>query len=160
MAGRPLLPAPCSLLFMGLGRVELPTSRLSGVRSNHLSYRPCRRPNSKGRNNIAEPDGDRNPGGGCARRRAGPIGRGERSSASSSSSKSSSNSSSRSSSSSANSSSSSSNSSPSASSSSSSKAYPSSNSSSSSSNRRRSPTSIGDATRAGIVVIRLSRTEG
>ena len=25
---------------MGLGRVELPTSRLSGVRSNHLSYRP------------------------------------------------------------------------------------------------------------------------
>ena len=27
---------------MGLGRVELPTSRLSGVRSNHLSYRPCR----------------------------------------------------------------------------------------------------------------------
>ena len=28
---------------MGLGRVELPTSRLSGVRSNHLSYRPGRR---------------------------------------------------------------------------------------------------------------------
>ena len=27
--------------WMGLGRVELPTSRLSGVRSNHLSYRPC-----------------------------------------------------------------------------------------------------------------------
>ena len=27
---------------MGLGRVELPTSRLSGVRSNHLSYRPGR----------------------------------------------------------------------------------------------------------------------
>ena len=26
---------------MGLGRVELPTSRLSGVRSNQLSYRPC-----------------------------------------------------------------------------------------------------------------------
>ena len=26
--------------MMGLGRVELPTSRLSGVRSNHLSYRP------------------------------------------------------------------------------------------------------------------------
>ena len=25
---------------MGPGRVELPTSRLSGVRSNHLSYRP------------------------------------------------------------------------------------------------------------------------
>ena len=31
------LPNP---LIMGLGRVELPTSRLSGVRSNHLSYRP------------------------------------------------------------------------------------------------------------------------
>ncbi len=28
---------------MGLGRVELPTSRLSGVRSNHLSYRPGKR---------------------------------------------------------------------------------------------------------------------
>ncbi len=25
---------------VGLGRLELPTSRLSGVRSNHLSYRP------------------------------------------------------------------------------------------------------------------------
>ncbi len=25
---------------MGLGRLELPTSRLSGVRSDHLSYRP------------------------------------------------------------------------------------------------------------------------
>ena len=27
---------------VGLGRFELPTSRLSGVRSNHLSYRPAR----------------------------------------------------------------------------------------------------------------------
>ena len=26
--------------MVGLGRLELPTSRLSGVRSNHLSYRP------------------------------------------------------------------------------------------------------------------------
>ena len=26
--------------MVGLGRIELPTSRLSGVRSNHLSYRP------------------------------------------------------------------------------------------------------------------------
>ena len=26
--------------LVGLGRFELPTSRLSGVRSNHLSYRP------------------------------------------------------------------------------------------------------------------------
>jgi hypothetical protein len=33
------LPNPYSFL-VGLGRVELPTSRLSGVRSNHLSYRP------------------------------------------------------------------------------------------------------------------------
>ena len=33
------LPQPISPT-MGLGRVELPTSRLSGVRSNHLSYRP------------------------------------------------------------------------------------------------------------------------
>jgi hypothetical protein len=34
------------LRFMGLGRVELPTSRLSGVRSNHLSYRPFATPNT------------------------------------------------------------------------------------------------------------------
>ena len=27
-------------LMVGLGRLELPTSRLSGVRSSHLSYRP------------------------------------------------------------------------------------------------------------------------
>ncbi|CAN0511140.1 unnamed protein product, partial [Laminaria digitata] len=27
---------------VGLGRLELPTSRLSGVRSNQLSYRPGR----------------------------------------------------------------------------------------------------------------------
>ena len=27
---------------VGLGRLELPTSRLSGVRSNHLSYKPAR----------------------------------------------------------------------------------------------------------------------
>jgi hypothetical protein len=26
--------------LVGLGRLERPTSRLSGVRSNHLSYRP------------------------------------------------------------------------------------------------------------------------
>src|SRR5437773_7750131 len=32
------------LSTMGLGRVELPTSRLSGVRSNYLSYRPYSRP--------------------------------------------------------------------------------------------------------------------
>jgi hypothetical protein len=30
--------------LVGLGRVELPTSRLSGVRSNQLSYRPMSLP--------------------------------------------------------------------------------------------------------------------
>jgi hypothetical protein len=30
----------CTTTMVGLGRLELPTSRLSGVRSNHLSYRP------------------------------------------------------------------------------------------------------------------------
>jgi hypothetical protein len=30
----------CCLIVVGLGRLERPTSRLSGVRSNHLSYRP------------------------------------------------------------------------------------------------------------------------
>ena len=29
-----------ALCMVGLGRIELPTSRLSGVRSNHLSYWP------------------------------------------------------------------------------------------------------------------------
>src|SRR6476469_2818964 len=35
--------------LVGLGRFELPTSRLSGVRSNQLSYRPIslRRPDAK-----------------------------------------------------------------------------------------------------------------
>ena len=32
-----------SATLVGLGRLELPTSPLSGVRSNHLSYRPLRR---------------------------------------------------------------------------------------------------------------------
>ena len=34
------LPVSESLIMVGLGRLELPTSRLSGVRSNRLSYRP------------------------------------------------------------------------------------------------------------------------
>ena len=34
------IPLPNPFADVGLGRVELPTSRLSGVRSNHLSYRP------------------------------------------------------------------------------------------------------------------------
>src|SRR5262245_42334707 len=36
----PICAASARSVAMGLGRVELPTSRLSGVRSNHLSYRP------------------------------------------------------------------------------------------------------------------------
>jgi hypothetical protein len=36
---RDLLQISC---VVGLGRLELPTSPLSGVRSNHLSYRPAR----------------------------------------------------------------------------------------------------------------------
>ena len=31
---------PFMIYLMGLGRFELPASRLSGVRSNQLSYRP------------------------------------------------------------------------------------------------------------------------
>ena len=34
------LKSPSETQMVGLGRIELPTSRLSGVRSNHLSYRP------------------------------------------------------------------------------------------------------------------------
>ena len=39
---RRLKPVPVTVekLVVGLGRVELPTSPLSGVRSNQLSYRP------------------------------------------------------------------------------------------------------------------------
>jgi hypothetical protein len=36
----PLTSVFCPLTLVGLGRFELPTSRLSGVRSNQLSYRP------------------------------------------------------------------------------------------------------------------------
>jgi hypothetical protein len=35
-----LIAGVTPLMMVGLGRLELPTSRLSGVRSNHLSYRP------------------------------------------------------------------------------------------------------------------------
>jgi hypothetical protein len=35
-----LIAGVTRLIMVGLGRLELPTSRLSGVRSNHLSYRP------------------------------------------------------------------------------------------------------------------------
>ena len=40
MAPNPDIHHGLSKAVVGLGRVELPTSRLSGVRSNHLSYRP------------------------------------------------------------------------------------------------------------------------
>ena len=36
----PLSSVLCLLNLVGLGRLERPTSRLSGVRSNQLSYRP------------------------------------------------------------------------------------------------------------------------
>jgi hypothetical protein len=36
----PLSSVLCHLNLVGLGRLERPTSRLSGVRSNQLSYRP------------------------------------------------------------------------------------------------------------------------
>jgi hypothetical protein len=36
----PFATQACHFRVVGLGRVELPTSPLSGVRSNQLSYRP------------------------------------------------------------------------------------------------------------------------
>ena len=54
--------------MVGLGRLELPTSRLSGVRSNHLSYRPgiqvtadqaCARPKKEKRRRRNPSVGDR-----------------------------------------------------------------------------------------------------
>ena len=41
---KPVEPARCPRKMVGLGRFELPTSRLSGGRSNQLSYRPSSRP--------------------------------------------------------------------------------------------------------------------
>ena len=38
----PFYNPPATKTLVGLGRFELPTSRLSGVRSNHLSYRPIK----------------------------------------------------------------------------------------------------------------------
>ena len=39
-SNRSLTTSDFCRLLVGLGRLELPTSPLSGVRSNHLSYRP------------------------------------------------------------------------------------------------------------------------
>src|ERR1700739_2560702 len=46
---------PGSLFMVGLGRVELPTSPLSGVRSNQLSYRPA--PDALSSSFLYEPTG-------------------------------------------------------------------------------------------------------
>ena len=47
--GRRRLLAEPQDKMVGLGRLERPTSPLSGVRSNHLSYRPQPRPEDPGR---------------------------------------------------------------------------------------------------------------
>ena len=49
IAGAMGTPTRRHLRMVGLGRLELPTSRLSGVRSHRLSYRPPRPKPSKGR---------------------------------------------------------------------------------------------------------------
>ena len=56
--------------MVGLGRLERPTSPLSGVRSNHLSYRPA-----PPRAEFAPPEGGRGPG---PRRRSRVNGREEK----------------------------------------------------------------------------------
>ena len=48
----------------GLGRLELPTLRLSGVRSNHLSYRPLYH-RKKARALVCDPREKRNVDGEC-----------------------------------------------------------------------------------------------
>ena len=65
----PLPPAvrPCRQELVGLGRFERPTSRLSGVRSNQLSYRPrCRTGATGAAGNGPGGTGDRAPVGPCA----------------------------------------------------------------------------------------------
>ena len=54
--------------MVGLGRLELPTSRLSGVRSNHLSYRPkdargqMSRPHARSTSALCHPKSPRKRG--------------------------------------------------------------------------------------------------
>ena len=48
--------------MVGPGRLELPTSRLSGVRSNHLSYGPLPAAVVQ---TVRHPKRKRNEGGGC-----------------------------------------------------------------------------------------------
>jgi hypothetical protein len=47
----------CPLALVGLGRFELPTSRLSGVRSNQLSYRPLPEDRDQKTDDRADPVG-------------------------------------------------------------------------------------------------------
>ncbi len=51
----------CPLTLVGLGRFELPTSRLSGVRSNQLSYRPLSEDRDQKTDDRADPVGRSNP---------------------------------------------------------------------------------------------------
>ena len=44
---------------VGLGRLELPTSRLSSARSNQLSYKPQRSPHDEERDNSSRASGDK-----------------------------------------------------------------------------------------------------
>jgi hypothetical protein len=52
----PLSPHPAFIRLVGLGRLELPTSPLSGVRSNHLSYRPASNTGSGAREPGSDPN--------------------------------------------------------------------------------------------------------
>ena len=54
--------------MVGLGRLELPTSRLSSARSNQLSYKPDEAYMRRGEHGFAATDGKRkgNEGGGKA----------------------------------------------------------------------------------------------
>ena len=61
--------------MVGLGRLERPTSPLSGVRSNHLSYRPERGPSAtpiRRRNDPACPDMRKRNEDGVLSRMSGP----------------------------------------------------------------------------------------
>ena len=50
-------PAACRAAMVGRGGLEPPTSRLSGVRSNHLSYRPVLCAAASRRGGLVEPIG-------------------------------------------------------------------------------------------------------
>jgi hypothetical protein len=68
-------PEGATAMMVGLGRLERPTSRLSGVRSNQLSYRPESHPRTgfERRTGLGLLEGGPRPGGrsgGCAKGRA------------------------------------------------------------------------------------------